>query len=95
MYYTKPEHWHNMAGVVKTEPVGMCLQCNSSSSSHLHMLLMITNDEKHHPQPETQHGVQLAHCKMGRLRSIQGLPSAMPHGMAETPHGIEFSVLFF
>ena len=31
---------------------------------------------------------------LGRLRSIQGLPSIKPHGMVETPHGIDFSVSF-
>ena len=28
----------------------------------------------------------------GRLWSIQGLPSVMPHGMVETPHGVDFPV---
>ena len=31
---------------------------------------------------------------LGRLRSIQGLPSIMPHSMIETPHGVDFSFLF-
>ena len=31
---------------------------------------------------------------LGRLRSIQGLPSIMPHGMVETPHSIDFSFSF-
>ena len=32
---------------------------------------------------------------MGRRRSVRGLPSTMPHGMVETPRGIDFSFLFF
>ena len=31
---------------------------------------------------------------LGRLRSIQGLPSIMPHGMIDTPHGVDFSFSF-
>ena len=30
---------------------------------------------------------------LGRRWSIQGLPSIMPHGMIETPHGVDFSFL--
>ena len=30
---------------------------------------------------------------LGRLWSIQGLPSTMPHGMVETLHGADFSFL--
>ena len=29
-----------------------------------------------------------------RLRSIQGLPSIMPHSMVETPHSVDFSCPF-
>ena len=32
-------------------------------------------------------------CLLGRLWSSQGLPSTMPHGMAERPHGVDFSLL--
>ena len=32
---------------------------------------------------------------LGRLRSIQGLPSIMPHGMIDTPHGVDFSFSFY
>ena len=33
-------------------------------------------------------------ARLGRLQSIQGLPSIMPHGMAETPRSENFSFLF-
>ena len=28
---------------------------------------------------------------LGRLWSVQGLPSIMPHGIVEAPHGVDFS----
>ena len=33
--------------------------------------------------------------RLGRLRSIEGLPSITPHGKVETPHIVHFSFLFF
>ena len=32
---------------------------------------------------------------MERLGSTQGIPSLLPHGMVETPHGVAFSFLYF
>lgn len=34
------------------------------------------------------------HRGTGRLQSVEGLPSTMPHNMAELPHGIDFSLSF-
>ena len=32
---------------------------------------------------------------LGRLWSVQGPPSIMPHGMVERPHDVEFSLSLF
>ena len=61
------------------------------------MLLLLES----HPQQHsvytlsvTAYDVQFVRCKraegLKRLQSFRGLPSIMPHGMVETPHGVFF-----